>query len=89
MRRRLRFAGTTLRVRRRPQPVTARARGKLLVLLCVSLALWPIGRGISQMTEGRRTSMASRPLPPGVKPPEIRVEDVAVKAGVFRSWRRA
>jgi len=56
---------------------------KLLVWLSAIVLVGSLMvQAISQMTGGGRTAVPKRPLPPGVKAPAIRFEDLASKAGL-------
>lgn len=55
-----------------------------VLLGCAAAALVAFfgGRAISQMTGGGRTALPRRPLPPGIKAPAVRFEDLAAKGGL-------
>ena len=54
----------------------------VLGVITLAVLLWSGRSGLSQMTSGGRTSMPSRPLPPGITPPAIRFVDIAEKSGL-------
>jgi hypothetical protein len=55
---------------------------RLLCVGAVLLAGFVVERAASQMTGGGRAALPKRPLPAGIKPPEVRFEDLAAKAGL-------
>jgi hypothetical protein len=52
-------------------------------LVLVLLVLFLTQYGLSQMRGGGRTAAPARPLPPGLKPPVVRFEDLGAKAGLL------
>jgi hypothetical protein len=64
--------------------VTSKSSKPALVCAAATalLALFAAQYARSQMTSGSKTSMPRRPLPPGLKAPVVRFEDLAEKAGL-------
>ena len=54
-----------------------------LLCLCAALAALCVAhRALSQMTGGGRAAQPRKPLPPGLKAPQVRFEDLGAKAGL-------
>src|SRR5438477_12641989 len=53
----------------------------ILILIVILAGVWPIGAQIGVAT-GNGVATPARPLPPGMKPPVVNYQDVAVRAGL-------
>ncbi len=62
--------------------MTRAAARRVLILLALAAASIAARHAFSQMAGGGRTALPKRPLPPGLKPPQLRFEDLAPAAGL-------